>query len=138
MSNWLPLLIVVSWAAPMALLVRVSQKHAERTNRRLAELEGTQSKIVEILDLTFKPQLIAARNAKLMAQRTLYTCDKCHTEHDSGQKGDFPIEYQWSLAQRLGVDVFMLCGTCTTALVEFIGLPRLPTVAPTQDVGQQP
>lgn len=63
-----------------------------------------------------------------MAQRTLYTCDKCHTEHDSGQEGGFPIQYQWSLTQRLGVDVFMLCQTCTETLREFLGLPRLKGV----------
>jgi len=70
-----------------------------------------------------------------MVQRTIYTCDKCHTEHDSGEKGHFPIEYQWSLAQRLGVDVFMLCATCTALLREFLGLPRLATVAPAEGQG---
>ncbi len=63
-----------------------------------------------------------------MAHRTLYTCDKCHTEYDAGKTGDFPIQYDWSLTQRLGLDVFTLCKTCTIALKEFLGLPELPGV----------
>lgn len=59
-----------------------------------------------------------------MTSRTIYTCDKCHTEHDSGQKGDFPIECGWSMTTRLGVVRFCLCKPCTAEMTAFLGLPE--------------
>jgi predicted Zn-ribbon and HTH transcriptional regulator len=54
MVHWLPpLLTIAAWFLPLLWLTRIQQKHSVRTNRRLAELETNQSKIVEVLDLTF-------------------------------------------------------------------------------------
>jgi len=54
-----------------------------------------------------------------MAQRTIYECDRCHTEWEPDQPGDFPP--QWSVAQNLGLTRFILCETCTAALKTFLG-----------------
>jgi hypothetical protein len=58
-----------------------------------------------------------------MAQRTIYECDRCHTEWEADQPGEFPpLEFppQWSVAQSLGVTRFILCETCTAALKRFL------------------
>lgn len=60
-----------------------------------------------------------------MAQRTIYECDRCHAEfcdHKEGEATPWPA--QWSITQRLGVIVFILCVDCTHALREFLGLPE--------------
>lgn len=68
-----------------------------------------------------------------MAQRTIYECDRCHTQWESepDRPHDFPP--QWSVAQSLGVTRFILCEVCTQALQRFLNevpaLPILPSIA---------
>lgn len=72
-----------------------------------------------------------------MAERTIYECDRCHTEWEPENHGDFPP--QWSVTQSLGVTRFILCEACTAIHRRFLegsavpGLPP-PPILPTPPV----
>lgn len=68
-----------------------------------------------------------------MAQRTIYECDRCHTEFlDTDKSNQFPSNWSWSDCQ--SVRRFILCELCTAALGRFLNLG--PAAWPTP-VGQQ-
>jgi hypothetical protein len=62
-----------------------------------------------------------------MAQRTIYTCDRCKADFLDTANGHSPFEAQWgwSTGERLGMRVFLLCGACTEALAGFLGMPEI-------------
>jgi hypothetical protein len=65
-----------------------------------------------------------------MARRTISTCDRCQKDYDDSAGSGGPFTADWSWGQKLGIQVFMLCGECTSALAAFLNLPNL---APKQD-----
>jgi DNA-directed RNA polymerase subunit RPC12/RpoP len=74
-----------------------------------------------------------------MAQRTIYECDRCHTEWelDRDKPNDFPP--QWAVGQSLGMTRFILCETCAESHRRFLeglaveGLAVLPLPPPSAE-----
>lgn len=64
-----------------------------------------------------------------MAQRTVFTCDRCKTDFCECETGKaaqtFPANWSWG--QESGIQSFILCPDCTTGLGVFLG--KLPAKA---------